>query len=70
MDADQLKVGERVRLRAFGNREIVRRFVGRDGATVHVCSEEEYEAASKAKRAPECIGFPEKDLIEGDKDRP
>jgi hypothetical protein len=59
----QPEPGDIVRLRAFREREIVRRVVGRDGLTVHVCSEAEYQAAQKAGRKPECVGFPSTDVI-------
>ena len=58
-----LKPGDLVRLRAFGGKEIVRRFVGQQEGTALICSEEEYKVASREGRKPECVGFPLQDVI-------
>lgn len=63
------KKGDLVKLKAFGNREIVRRFVGFKRDRVWVCSEEEFQAAEREKRKPECIAFLRSDVIPAEKSR-
>ncbi len=62
-----LEIGMRVRLRALGGNEIVRRVVGQDKNTVHICSEREYQLSRAEGRRPECIGFPKADIIRVEK---
>lgn len=59
-----LKRGSLIKVRAFGGKEIVRRFFAKRNATVLICSEEEYESARLEKREPLCVGFPVADVIE------
>lgn len=64
-----IRRGDLLKLRAFGNREIVRRFVGLKRDRVLVCSEEEFQAAEREKRKPECIAFLRSDVIPAGKSR-
>lgn len=59
-----LKRGGLIKVRAFGGKEIVRRFIAKRNGTVLICSEEEYESARLAKRQPMCVGFPASDVVE------
>lgn len=52
-----LKRGETVRLQAYGDREIARRFVAATEVTVYVCTDSEYKAAAREGREPRCVGF-------------
>lgn len=56
--------GDAIRLRAFGGKQIVRRFVGSVGSSVLICTHEEYELAIREGREPLCIGFSPGDVIE------
>jgi hypothetical protein len=53
-----MKQGDIVTLRAYGDREIIRRVVGLEGDVVLVCREEEYIAAEREGREPVVVGFP------------
>lgn len=59
-----LKRGGLIKVRAFGGKEIVRRFLAKRNGTVLICSEEEYQSARLQKREPICVGFPVGDVIE------
>jgi hypothetical protein len=58
-----LKRGVLIRVRAFGGKEIVRRFLAKRHGTVLICSDEEYQSALLEKRKPTCVGFPISDVI-------
>jgi hypothetical protein len=58
--------GDPIKLRAFGGKRIVRRFVEERSGSVLICSHDEYELALREKREPLCIGFRPEDII-GDK---
>lgn len=55
--------GDSIKLRAFGGKRIVRRFVEKRGRSVLICSHEEYELALRENRKPLCIGFRQEDVI-------
>ncbi len=57
------KRGESVAVRAFGGKIIVRRVVKDNGQTVVICSEAEYQSATKEERKPVGVGFPKEDVI-------
>lgn len=59
-----LKRGSLIKVRAFGGKEIVRRFLAKHEGTVLICSEEEYRSAQLEKREPMCVGFPVADVVE------
>jgi hypothetical protein len=61
-----LKAGALIKVRAFGGKEIVRRFIARQNGTILICSDEEYQSARREKRRPLCVGFPFSDLITTD----
>ena len=56
--------GDIIRLRAFGGKQIVRRFVESLENSVLICTHAEYELALKEHREPLCIGFSPEDIIE------
>lgn len=58
--------GERVRLRAYGDRVIERRVVGQSGEVVHVCTDEEFREAERRGRKPVSVGFAVGDVIKED----
>lgn len=59
-----MEIGVRIRLRAFGGHELVRRLVGRSGDVVHVCKEEEFQAAQREGRTAVVVGFSSNAVIE------
>lgn len=59
-----LKRGHLVKVRAYGGKEIFRRFVAELNGTILICSEEEYRLARLQKRDPLCVGFPAADLLD------
>jgi hypothetical protein len=61
-----LQKGSFIKLRAFGGKQIVRRFVRKYKGAVLICSDEEYRKASREHREPLCIGFPIDDVIGAD----
>lgn len=58
-----LKRGALIKVRAFGGKEIVRRFLAKRNGTVLICSDEEYQLALRERRKPTCVGFPLSDVI-------
>lgn len=58
-----MKVGQNVKLKGYGGKEIIRRIVGLDKDTVIVCQAEEYKKALLEKREPVSVGFPIKYVI-------
>jgi hypothetical protein len=58
-----LRKGVLIKLRAFGGKQIIRRFVGKKDGMVLICSDEEFRFATKEGREPLCVGFPVKDVI-------
>ena len=61
-----LRKGSFIKLRAFGGKQIVRRFVRKHKEAVLICSDEEYRQASREHREPLCVGFPIDDVIGAD----
>jgi hypothetical protein len=61
-----LQKGSFIKLRAFGGKQIVRRFVRKHKGAVLICSNEEYRQASREHREPLCVGFPIDDVIGAD----
>ena len=59
----RLQKGSFIKLRAFGGRRIVRRFICKQNASVLICSDEEYRLAARERRPPLCVGFPIEDVI-------
>jgi hypothetical protein len=55
--------GGLIKLRAFGGKQIVRRFVGKRRGTVLICSDQEYKSAIRERRDPLCVGFPLEDVM-------
>jgi len=64
-----LKRGALIRVRAFGGKEIIRRFLTKRNGTVLICSDEEYQSASLERRKPTCVGFPLSDVINVETER-
>jgi len=64
-----LKRGALIRVRAFGGKEIVRRFLTKRNGTVLICSDEEYQLARLERRKPTCVGFPMSDVINVETER-
>ncbi len=58
-----LKRGALIKVRAFGGKEIIRRFLAKRDGTVLICSDEEYQSARLERRKPTCVGFPVSDVI-------
>ena len=58
-----LKRGALIKVRAFGGKEIIRRFLAKRNGTVLICSDEEYQSARFERRKPTCVGFPLSDVI-------
>lgn len=61
-----LRRGCLLRLRAFGGKEIVRRFVRKHKGSVLICSDEEYKLAAREHRQPLCVGFALSDVLDYD----
>jgi hypothetical protein len=58
-----MKIGQLVKLRAYGNKELLRRIIRLEGDIVIVCRPEEYEAARREGREPTAVGFHTTDVI-------
>ena len=58
-----MKVGIKVKLKGYGDKEIIRHVVGLENDTVIVCQVEEYKKALLEKREPMTVGFPIKYVI-------
>jgi hypothetical protein len=58
-----LKRGALIKVRAFGGKQIIRRFLAKQNGTVLICSDEEYQSARLQRRKPTCVGFPLSDVI-------
>ena len=58
-----MNVGQIVRLRTYGNKEVAMRLLRQDKETLIVCQPEEYERAINEKREPRSVGFHKKYLI-------
>lgn len=62
--------GDIVQVKAFQNEVLTRRVVGDNGKqTIYLCNEKEFQAAKKANRDADAVGFPMSDIIEQVKDR-
>ncbi len=59
-----MRVGQMVKLRAYGEKELMFKVVRQNKNTLVVCSPEEYELAQVQKREPKCVGFHIKYLLE------
>ncbi len=64
-----LKRGALIKVRAFGGKQIVRRFLAKRNGTVLICSDEEYQSARFERRKPTCVGFPLSDVINVETER-
>jgi hypothetical protein len=64
-----LKRGALIRVRAFGGKQIIRRFLSKRNGTVLICSDEEYQSARLERRKPTCVGFPLADVIKVETER-
>jgi len=52
-----MKPGQMVKLRGYGNEELVRRVLRLDKDIVVVCRQDEYEKAQSERREPLGVGF-------------
>lgn len=61
----ELEYGDIVRLRAYGNKEIIRRVVGVDykKGVVYICKEDEFKKSQTTELKPVCVGFKFQDII-------
>lgn len=57
-----MKVGQMVKLRAYGGKELVRYIISIDKDIVVVCRPEEYKLAQSEGREPIGVGFHLKDV--------
>jgi hypothetical protein len=64
-----LKRGALIRVRAFGGKQIVRRFLAKRNGTVLICSDEEFQLARLERRKATCVGFPLSDVINVEAER-
>jgi hypothetical protein len=64
-----LKRGALIKVRAFGGKQIIRRFLAKRDGTVLICSDEEYQSARLERRKPTCVGFPLSDVINVETER-
>ena len=60
-----MKVGEMVKVRAYGDKELTRYVIHLDKDIVVVCRPEEYESAQSERREPVGVGFHLKDVVSG-----
>ncbi|MBI2852335.1 MAG: hypothetical protein HYX84_04450 [Chloroflexi bacterium] len=58
-----MKVGQTIKLRAYGGEELSRLVVRVDKDVVVVCRLDEYEKAKKEGREPVAVGFRLRDVI-------
>lgn len=58
-----MEIGQLVKLRAYSNKELLRRVVRLEEDIIIVCSPEEYEAARRQGREPTAVGFHITDVI-------
>lgn len=58
-----MKVGQMIKLRAYGGEELLSYVIRFDKDIVVVCRPEEYKAAKAEGREPVGVGFPLKDVI-------
>lgn len=61
-----METGDSVKLKAFRDKEITRRFVAFRDNRVLVCCESEYLISVRENRKPECIAFLRSDMISGE----
>ena len=64
-----LKRGALIKVRAFGGKQIIRRFLAKRNGTVLICSDEEYQSARLERRKPTCVGFPLSEVINVETER-
>jgi hypothetical protein len=57
-----MKPGDYVQVKAFGNRQLVRRLVSIQKRVALICTDREYQSAQSENRKPICIGFPLSDI--------
>jgi hypothetical protein len=53
-----MEKGQKIIVESFDHEFVECRFVAREGATLLVCSEQEWRLAKNQKREPECLGWP------------
>lgn len=58
-----MEPGSRVRVRAYGGEEIVRRVVDVEPDAVAICKEDEYQAAKREGREPVAVRFKLTDVL-------
>ena len=58
-----MKVGQLIKLRAYGGEEIIRHVIRLDNDIIVVCRPDEYEKANLEGREPIGVGFKLKDVI-------
>ena len=58
-----MRVGQMVKLRAYGGKELVRYVISINNDIVVVCSPEEYKLAQSEGREPKGVGFHLNDVI-------
>ena len=59
-----MKPGQTIKLRGYGNEELVRYVVRLEKDTVVVCRVDEYEKAQSEGREPVCVGFHIGDVLD------
>lgn len=59
-----MELGQMVKLRAYGGKDIIRRVIQQEKGIVVVCRQEEYENARLEGREPVTVGFHMKDVID------
>lgn len=58
-----MKPGQKIKLRAYGDEELVRTVIRLEKKSIVVCRPEEYEAALAEGREPVGVGFNIKDIL-------
>jgi len=58
-----MQKGQKIKLCAYGNEEVILTFVKQDRDTLIVCRPDEYKRSLVEKVEPQCVGFPKKYLI-------
>ena len=61
--ATEIEIGDLIRLRAYGDKVIVRRVVHIEDGVVVICRDEEYQAAQREGRQPVAVGFHKKYVL-------
>jgi hypothetical protein len=58
------EIGDNIRVKAFGGKEIIRRIIDRRKNTIYICTDYEYEKSKIEKREPIAVGFHIKYVID------